>query len=173
MRRLELLYPYIFAIIFGAFVFYQKWSIKDVKNFEAILNSSVTVSSIVIAFLGTMISILISLTNAEIMQRIFEHKGDSDLTSYVKTSIVFGLALAVYSMFLYLMIDSKGTSSNLLLVFFVMLLTSFVLSSYRVIQVISKILSSVLQESKRRADAQPRKIYVPKMKSANEENNVD
>ncbi len=86
---------------------------------------------------------------------------------------MFGLALAVYSMFLYLMIDSKGTSSNLLLVFFVMLLTSFVLSSYRVIQVISKILSSVLQESKRRADAQPRKIYVPKMKNANEENNVD
>ncbi len=50
MRRLELSYPHIFSIIFGAFVFYQKWSIKDVKNFEAILNSSVTVSLIVIAF---------------------------------------------------------------------------------------------------------------------------
>ncbi|MCX2735672.1 hypothetical protein CHR37_07410 [Bacillus velezensis] len=173
MRRFELTYPYIFAFIFGVIVFLKDWSISEVKNFDAILNSSVTVSSIVIAFLGTMISILISLTNAEIMQRIFEHKGDSDLTSYVKTSIIFGLILAVYSMFLYVMIDSTGLFSKLLLVLFVMLLTIFILSSYRVIQVVSKILSAVLEESKRNTKTQPAKIYVPKIKSSQEDNKVD
>ncbi|WFE15346.1 hypothetical protein P4829_06545 [Bacillus atrophaeus] len=173
MRRFELTYPYMFAVVFGVIVFLKNWSISEVENFDAILNSSVTVSSIVIAFLGTMISILISLTNAEIMQRIFEHKGDSDLTSYVKTSIVFGLALATYSMFLYVMIDSTGFFSNLLLVLFVMLLTIFILSSYRVIQVVSKILSAVLEESKRKTQIQPRKIYVPKIKNSQEDNKVD
>lgn len=108
MRKLESAYPYVFSIIALVIIIFMKWNISDVKNFSSILGSAVTISAIVIAFLATMLSILITLTNAEVMKRINAGDGEGLLISYVNTAIIAGFILAVYSMILYIFIDLSG-----------------------------------------------------------------
>lgn len=167
MRKWEVLYPYVFAIVVCVPILIFGWKISDVKNFSSILNSAVTISSIIIAFLATMISILISLANARIMRRI--NKGDAEglLTTYINTSIISGLLLAVYSMILNIFLDSSGLVSNLLLAFFGSLLVFFILSSYRIILLISGILSNVLKENKEKDQGKP--VFKTQMKDREEQ----
>ncbi|UFT98107.1 hypothetical protein KO561_12935 [Radiobacillus kanasensis] len=145
-RTWEVWYPIIFSLLCSIVVYYYKLGLNNINNLEAILNSTITVSSIVIAFLGTMMSILISLTSAKVMKRIKDNNAQSDLTMYVKQSVICGLLLAMYSMILYMFQDESGQISRYLLVSLVFLLVFFVLSSYRIFSVIFKILSSVLEE---------------------------
>jgi ABC-type spermidine/putrescine transport system permease subunit I len=166
MRRWELLYPYIFALLAGIPVAIFQYNIFDVKNFSSILNAAVTVSSIIIAFLATMISILITLSNAEVMKQINNKDAEGLLTSYIKTAIVSGLLLAMYSILLYLFLDLTGLISNLLLTFFTMLITFFILSSYRIIDIVSRVLAEVMKENKP-AD-QSKKVFKPKSKTGEE-----
>jgi uncharacterized protein YacL len=119
----ESCYPYVFAFIFGGVVYFFNWNISEVKHFDLILNATVTISAIIIAFLGTMISILLTLTNTRVMQRIKENGAQNTLTSYISQSIVVGLILAVYSMTLFTLLEYEGKLSNLLLTAFGLLLT--------------------------------------------------
>lgn len=163
MRKWEVTYPYLFSLITGISVVIFKWDISDVENFTSILNSAVTVSSIVIAFLATMLSILITLTNADVMKRI--NKGDAEglLVSYIKSTIIAGLLLAVYSMILYIFLDLSGLVSRILLAFFVALLGFFILSSYRIIHIVSNILGEILKENK--PQSQKKNIFTPRINS--------
>ncbi|MBC8623867.1 hypothetical protein [Bacillus paralicheniformis] len=147
-RIWEITYPYVFAIAAGITVLCFQWELTDVKNLSSILNSAVTISSIVIAFLGTMISILITLTTAEIMQRILKYKRGNELTSYIKHAIISGFLLSIYSMLLNMFMEQKGEISTILLTLFTLLMVLFILSSYRIIQVVARILTAVLAEQK-------------------------
>lgn len=160
-------YPYVFAIISGGIVYLLKLEISDVEKFDLILNASVTISSIIIAFLGTMISILLTLTSAKVMQRIREHGAENSLTSYISQTIVVGLILALYSMSLFMFLEYNGEFSNALLTTFVVLLTFLFVSSFRIMNLIAGILKSVLSE-KNEEDARV-KVYTPSIYSGREE----
>ncbi|WP_338473337.1 hypothetical protein R4Z10_21580 (plasmid) [Niallia sp. XMNu-256] len=144
----ESCYPYVFAIIFGVMVYFFGWEISDVNKFDLILNATVTLSSIIIAFLGTMISILLTLTNAKVMQRIRDNGAHNTLTAYISQAIVAGLILVIYSMTLFMFMDYEGKYANILLIAFVLLITFLFFSSYRIMYVISNILKSVLNEQR-------------------------
>ncbi|MCM3404244.1 hypothetical protein [Cytobacillus oceanisediminis] len=166
MRKLESAYPYVFSIIALVIIIFMKWNISDVKNFSSILGSAVTISAIVIAFLATMLSILITLTNAEVMKRINAGDGEGLLISYVNTAIIAGFILAVYSMILYIFIDLSGLASNILLAIFTGLITFFILASYRIINLVSGILGKVLKEKK--TETQEKKVFRPKLNNDTE-----
>jgi ABC-type spermidine/putrescine transport system permease subunit II len=142
----EGIYPYVFSTIAIVIILFGKWEIIDVKNFESILNATVTVSSIVIAFLGTMISILLTLTNAEVMKRIRVNGAHTTLTSYISQAIIGGLLLAVYSMVLFMLVGYTGILANILLAAFLGLVVFLFGSSFRIMYVISRVLTSVLNE---------------------------
>jgi uncharacterized protein YacL len=145
-RIWEMIYPALFSLIAGTVIFYSNLSLKRIENLDLILNSTVTISSIVIAFLGTMVSILISLTNEKVMKRIKDYGAQNTLTGYIAQSIITGLVLAVYSIILFMFLDYNGVWSNLLLAILAMLLCFFVFSSYRIMRVTSKILSTILKD---------------------------
>ncbi|MCM3454417.1 hypothetical protein M3685_10720 [Heyndrickxia oleronia] len=159
MRKWELSYPYIFALLMFIVVFYFKWDLKDVNNLPAILSSAVTISSIIIAFLATMISILISLGNSTVMKRINNNDSEGLLIGYNKTSIISGFLLAIYSMILNVFIGLDGLISNILLAALVALIVHFTLSSYRIVNLVSSILTQVLKENK--TEDKKKKVFTP------------
>ncbi|KXH86787.1 hypothetical protein [Sporosarcina sp. HYO08] len=160
-------YPYVFALILGVIVYLLKWEVSDVKNIDLILNATVTLSSIVIAFLGTMISILLTLTNAKVMQRIKDNGAHNTLTSYISQAIVAGLILAIYSMILFMFMDYEGKYANILLIAFVLLITFLFFSSYRIMYVISNILKSVLHEQRQEEQESP-PVFKPSINKENQ-----
>ncbi|MGD7050765.1 hypothetical protein [Rossellomorea marisflavi] len=121
---------------------------EDVKNLPNILNAIVTVSAIIIGFMGTMASVLISLTNSKVMDKIRKKKAEKVLAGYIKISIIAGLLLALYSLSLNLFENYSGKGSNWMLIALVVLTIFFLLSSYRIFNVLLNILTSVLMEGK-------------------------
>ena len=161
-------YPYVFAIILGGIVYFFKWGITDVEKFDLILNASVTISSIIIAFLGTMVSILVTLTSAKVMKRIRDHGAENSLTSYISQTITAGLILALYSMTLFMFLEYKGIFSNALLTVFVVLLTFLFVSSFRIMNLIAGILKAVLSEKNQEEDERV-EVYTPSIQARREE----
>jgi chromate transport protein ChrA len=143
---IERIYPYIVAVVFGGIVYALNWELEDVTNFSNVLNAIVTVSSIIIGFLGTMASVLISLTNSKVMDKIRKKKAEKVLAGYIKISIVAGLLLALYSLALNLFENYTGKGSDWMLIALVVLTSFFLLSSYRIFHVLLNILTSVLME---------------------------
>lgn len=147
MRFLERSYPYIISLIIGIVFYFLKIKINDISNFDNILSSTVTFSSIIIAFLSTMVSIFISLIDSKVMKRINEEDGDGLLTSYIAEAVIGGLLLVVYSMILFMFLNYTGKMSNYLLCFYIALLVFLILSSYRILKLTLNILRNVLRES--------------------------
>lgn len=162
MRKLEELFPSIVALIVLIAFIFTKWNLKDVKNLDAILEATGTISSIIIAFLATMISILITLGSSEVMKRINKNGGAPLLVGYNKEAIISGFFLAIYSMVLNVFVDLTGTLSNLLLSVLVSSIVHFTLSSYRIVHFGSKILTEVLNENKERDSS--KKVFKPSLK---------
>jgi hypothetical protein len=170
MYFIEKWYPHIVSILLAIPVAIYKWNISDIENFTNILGAAVTISSIVIAFLATMLSILITLTNAEVIQRIINGDGEGLLVSYIRTAIVAGLLVALYSMTLYALLNVPETLSMILLMIFVTLISFFILSSYRIIHLVSKILTEVLGEQKKLI-SKSKKVLNPEINNNNRNTN--
>lgn len=164
-RYWELLYPYIFAVLVTIPFHLFKWDLTDVKNISSILSSGVTIGSIVIAFLATIVSILITISNTEVMKRINKNDADGDLISYIEVTIVSGFILAIYSTVLNVFVGLSGFTSRILLMLFVGLIVFFILSAYRIIHIFSKILSDVLKENK--PETKAKKVFKPQIKDNN------
>ncbi|MEK4367598.1 hypothetical protein [Paenibacillus sp. FSL R5-0473] len=163
-RWLEISYPYIFSIIIGGVSFFLKLEINKISKFDMILSSSVTLSSIIIAFVATMISILISISNSSVMKRINKNNGEHDLITYINTTVISGLLLVTYSLILNVFIESTGYTSRILLSLFVTLLVFFLLSTYRIIRIVTVILTDVLSENKE-AQLAPKEVFTPTIKA--------
>ena len=161
MRFFERAYPYVFGLISGIVVFFLNYKISQINNFDNILGATVTFSSIIIAFLSTMVSIFISLIDSKVMQRINSEDGEGLLTSYITETVIGGLLLVLYSMALFMFIGYSGRFSNLLFCIYISLLVYLFLSSFRILKLTSNILRNALNESTNKEEE--RKFDKPKV----------
>ncbi|MFU2018918.1 hypothetical protein ACM6Q7_28615 [Peribacillus butanolivorans] len=143
-RNIEFLYPLSLGIISGIIISLLDFNLTSIKNILPILSSTVSITSIIIGFLATMVSVLISLTNTKVMERIRNAEANETLSWYIKEAIIIGLIFAVYSLILHMFDGYKGKVSNLLLAFYVLFLTYFISATYRIFHIILNILTSVL-----------------------------
>jgi len=164
VRIIERTYPYIISIFLGFIIYIFRLEINDIENFKEILSATVTFSAIIIAFLSTMVSIFISLTNSEVMKNINEAGGNGLLTSYIAETVIGGLFLVVFSIILFIFLDYKGNFSNLLVVIYISLFSFVIFSSYRILKISLKILTNVLNESS--SDKTENKAVKPKINEA-------
>lgn len=146
MRILERCYPFVVSGIVFVFMLWRNWKLDDVKEMSDILNSTITLSSIIIALLATMISILISLTDKKVMVRIKANRASNLLYEYLNLPIVSGLILTCYSIILYQFKEYDGEFSNILLTLFMTLLVFLLMSTYRILNLVTKILIDILKE---------------------------
>lgn len=157
-RLAERIYPVLAGLIGAAGILWFNLGLSSVKKLDAILNSAITVSSIIIGFLAAMVSVLISISGKRIMKRIREKGAESLLTWYIREAIISGFIVAVFSTILYMFVDYDGKSSVYLLATWTFLITYFVLCSYRIINVMMNILAAIPEEY---AEDSQSSTYVP------------
>ncbi|PFC01840.1 hypothetical protein [Bacillus thuringiensis] len=153
-RKIECMYPILLGSIGGLITFQFQFNLASIKNLLPILGATVTISAIIIGFLATMVSILISLTNSNVMQRLKNAKANETLSWYIKEAIIIGFILAIYCLVLHMFEKYDEYGSKLMLSFYVGLLIYFVSTAYRIFHIILNILTSVLNESKEVDDEQ-------------------
>ena len=69
-KKAEKRYPCIIAIVITLAIVISGYKVNDVQKFEKMLSSTINMSSILIGFLATMISILIANTKSIIIKKI-------------------------------------------------------------------------------------------------------
>lgn len=154
-RKIECMYPVLLGSM-GVFITFQfQFNLLSINNLLPILGATVTISAIIIGFLATMVSILISLTNSNVMQRLKNARANETLSWYIKEAIIVGFILAIYCLVLHMFDKYDGDASKLMLSFYVGLLIYFVSTAYRIFHIILNILTSVLNESKQIEDEKP------------------
>jgi hypothetical protein len=149
----EKFFPLFIAIVLTLILlFFLDLRINNIPKFDLILGGTVTISSIVIAFLGTMVSILITLINTKVMKRINNHNAGPTLTTYISRTIYSGLVVAVYSLLLYPFIGLESDAiSKLLFLLFVFFTSYFLLSSLRINLITLSILKAVFSDKNEEA----------------------
>lgn len=154
MGFLEKHFPLIFTVIAAVILFYFKINILELDGFQSILNATITITSIIIAFLGTMMTILITLANEKVMVEIRRNNKHKDLLKYIKATIFSGLILALYALFLFIYDSDASRTSTFLSTLFISLCIYFVMSSYRIFAIVVLILDKILDN---KTDLPPKK----------------
>ena len=123
----------------GLFSFYPKFALA--KGFRDIFISSITINAIVIGFLATAKSILISIQNSEVVKWMKETNTYETTIKYFMDAILLAMACAVWSMFL-LLIDFSNPVKYILwwIAVWVFVFVYAMLSTYRIIRIFSKVL---------------------------------
>ncbi|MFC0525789.1 hypothetical protein ACFFGV_19610 [Pontibacillus salicampi] len=158
MRTVEKFYPLVIATLFTIVFYFQNITIKEIEKFDSVLNGVITISSIIIAFMGTMVSILITLMNTSVMQAIKDYQEGNKLSSFISRPIICGLLLSIYCLSLYVWGDTSNDKlSEFFFLLFIFLLSYFVSASFRIYFISISILRNVLNEkqSKRKQVQKP------------------
>ena len=146
-RFIEKLYPVIFSFCSVIYCAMYKITSFDIPRFHDVLNSYVNMSSIIIGFLATMISILITSVDKTVMKKIRQFTGMNLLTSYINIAVISGLIVAIYSVGYSAVADKPDSPFWYLFLFWVFIATLFLTSTFRILQVMLRILTNIANES--------------------------
>lgn len=146
LRFIEKWYPFAFGIVAVIFCIVQDITGKDIPRFHELLSSLVNMSSIIIGFLATMISILITSVDKRVMQKIRKCNAMDLLTNYINVAVISGLFVAVYSVGYSTVIDSAKCWCGYLFLLWVFAAALFLAATFRIMHVMLKILTSIAKE---------------------------
>lgn len=122
-----------------------KFKSSDFENFKDILSSAINLSAITLGFLATSMSMLISLTNDDIIARLKKYNLYGLLIKYLKSSIYWSLSIAVISS-IGLFFNKGNAFSNYYFYCWIFLCSVGILSIIRVIRILMKILDKMIDE---------------------------
>lgn len=130
---------YFIGTIIVALVIFLKISSDDFENFKDILSSSINISAITAGFLATAMSLLITLTNDDVIQRLKKFNLYSDLIAYLKSAIAWTFLVALISSS-GLFLNRGHTFSDLFFYVWTFFCIVGIVAVIRVIRLLSKIL---------------------------------
>lgn len=156
----ESIYPFCLAIVISGLshAFLDCASFGD--SFDNILNGAIVFSSIIVGFLGTLLAILFSIKNTELVRYIFNHTKKRVFLKYFRNTILSGLAIVIISSLLFLGtsipdINIKNlniSSFKYLFTIWIFLCMYFVLASYRIVNIIMLIIFKDEKASEKKPD---------------------
>lgn len=142
---LEKYYPYVGAFIVLICCIIFKITRFDIMRFSDILNSFVNMSSIIIGFLATMISILIATVRKPVMRKIKANNATRLLTNYINTAVMSGILITVYSVTFNAFLDKTDGGFWYLFLIWVFIAVLFILSAYRILSIMLLILNKLAE----------------------------
>jgi len=136
----EKYYPLILSIMFTSFLFLFFDISSLPTNFEKILDVVITFVSIILGFLGVLMSILLTLRDTKLLEEIFKKIDQNLFKGYFSKSIIDGFLLVILSLLFFFptltsKISSFNTKVNFLLLIWIFSLLYFIISSYRIIDI--------------------------------------
>lgn len=138
----ERVYPHVIAL--AATVILDKLSFQPLKSIQidSLIDGVVTLDSIIIGFLGAIIPVIISMKNeSKIVKYIFDRDKDGLFKKYILETIAYGLLDVCISLAIYMrdIINFKN-SNRILSVIFLYMFFVFILSTYRSMSSMLKLL---------------------------------
>lgn len=151
IASMEKLYPAICALIsfIICIVYLNIFGAPSGIDLNNILNAIITFASIIVGFIGVLLGLVFSISNSEIIIKMFQYTEKDVLKHYFMTALISGVLLICVSVLLYLknifssiIISSKITLFSLLAVLWVAIIIYMLLSSWRIINIIMHIVFS-------------------------------
>ena len=146
-RLIEKWYPFIFGIFVVGFCVYQEIINKNIPRFPELVSSCINMSSIIIGFLATMISILITSVDKSVMQKIRKSNAIDLLTNYVSVAVISGLLVVVYSVGYSTVIERSESLYWYAFLGWVFVVALFLAATFRIMHVMLKILTCIAKEN--------------------------
>ncbi|MGP0583721.1 hypothetical protein [Paenibacillus timonensis] len=140
--KLEKLGQYIIGLLAVVVVYFSGYKSSDFENFKEILSSAVNVSAISAGFLATAMSLLISLTNDSIIERLKKFGLYKKLINFLKSSIAWTFLIALISS-AGLFFNRGNTNSDLFFYIWIFVCVVGFVSVVRVVRILSKILDKM------------------------------
>ena len=138
----ERVYPHVIALATTFVLDILSFHPLKSMQIDSLIDGVVTLDSIIIGFLGAMIPVIISMKNeSKIVKYIFDRDNDGLFKKYILETIAYGLLDVCISLSIYMrdIINFKNSSKILSVVFLYMFFV-FVLSTYRSMSCMLKLL---------------------------------
>lgn len=161
-RIFEKIYPFLFGLCGAGAIFFFQLKLSSIDHLVSILNAIITFSSIIIAFMSTMVSIFIAINNSSVMKRIKQENAEGDLIAYIIQTVSAGLVLVSFSLTIYLYTNYDGRFSVAITAMLVFLVMFMLAASFRVLYIATNILKGCLGES----DSQNEESKEPRIKDS-------
>lgn len=101
-KRIEMFYPYVISII--PVVGIKKIGLNLImsENLNDALEAVITVSSLIIGFIGAVLPVIMSMKNdSKIVKYVFEKDKDKLFLKYIKQTILVGVLLILFAVSIY------------------------------------------------------------------------
>ena len=102
-KLIEMLYPYVLSVVIFVLFKFVKNSLYQSKNINDALDAVITVSSLIIGFLGAVLPVIMS------MKYVFERDKDKLFLKYIKQTLIVGVLVIIVSVTVYFRDQYKDT----------------------------------------------------------------
>lgn len=139
MNRIESWYPFLIGVAMVVLALYFKIN-HQIKNFDNVLDTIITFSSIVTGFLAALLGILVSIKDSDIVKAIFRSKEKLTLKYFFYETFTLGFALVLTSGVMHVLIGYGFKATILVFYFWFFITFWFFPSTYRIVSILLSIL---------------------------------
>ena len=105
-----MLYPYVLSVVIFVLFKFVKNSLYQSKNINDALDAVITVSSLIIGFLGAVLPVIMSMKNdSKLVKYVFERDKDMLFLKYIKQTLIVGVLVIIVSVTVYFRDQYKDT----------------------------------------------------------------
>nr|DAU31673.1 MAG TPA: hypothetical protein [Caudoviricetes sp.] len=128
----ERIYPYMAGVIIVLVCIKGKVNIRINENYNQVLEGVVTLSSIIIGFLGAILPMVLSTKQeSKFVRYIFENDKDGLFSKYLKATISLGLLDALISLLMYVNSSFPAKCGDIMYCGWIFISISFIVATYR------------------------------------------
>ena len=109
-KIVEIVYPYVVSlVVLFLFIKFDK-NLYQSTNINSALEAVITVSSLIIGFLGAILPIIMSMKNdSKLVKYVFERDKDRLFLKYIKQTLIVGILVIVFAVTIYFRYQYAGT----------------------------------------------------------------